>query len=393
MAIKDLQKRLTQVGVIRLGQQLVSKNGKNYPAKLETLRFTSASKPLIEAVAGLYGGSVKPWTSPTGPQWEVISGVKEIPVLVPPQRIDPNLEHWGNGFRDRMCDGETETIRDKPCLCEAMKLAGARFKATDLCKPTTRMSLMLADVPSMGTFKLESHGWNAAAELPTLAASIESAPQPIPARLEVQKREKKTFDPSKDDGEQVASSVFMVPVLHFDWLTPARAFGGQIGAAALAALGAAEQQRAAIEAAKVESSRRKFTAEEYLELAASAEGIDDTRGLWTDAKKDGALTDEVKAALTGRTAEIRAKAKTAEQTPATQPALTPTAPVDDVVDAEVAPNADQVWALIQVEAGGKKWSADALEKRVQSFLNKSSDEADGFELTRFLEAVKSGVAA
>ncbi|KOX49958.1 hypothetical protein ADL19_19605, partial [Streptomyces purpurogeneiscleroticus] len=109
----------------------------------------------------------------------------------------------------------------QPCHCAAAQLAGRPFGPRDICKPTTRMALMLADIPSLGTWKLESHGWNAAAELPTLAASIESAPQPIPARLEVQKREKKDFDPSKGDGEEVESKVFMVPVLHFDWLTPA----------------------------------------------------------------------------------------------------------------------------------------------------------------------------
>lgn len=393
MPIKQLQSRLTQVGVIRLGQQLISKSNKPYPSKLETLRFTSPSKSLIEAVAGLYGGEVREWKASTGPQWEVITGTKEVAVLVPPQRIDPNLEHWGNGFRDRMCDGETEAIRNKPCFCAAAQAAGQPFGPRDICKPTTRMSLMLADIPSLGTWKVESHGWNAAAELPTLAASIESAPQPIPARLEVQIREKKTFDPSKPQAKQVESNVFGVPVLHFDWLTPAQAFGGQIGAAAQAALGS--QQRAAIEAAKVESGQRKFTAAEYLELAESAEEIDDTRELWTDAKHDGALTDEVKAALQERVAAIKARDAAKAEPDATEQVVTPPpAPaVADVVDAEVVPDADAVWAQIQVLAGAHKWSADDLERRVQEHLKKSSDLADGFELTKFLVAVKAGEVA
>lgn len=388
MVIKTLQARLTQVGVIRLGQQLIAKkSGKPYPSKLETFRFTSPSKPLIDAVAGLYGGTVQAWEQPTGRQWEVITGVKEIPVLVPPQRIDPNLEHWGNGFRDRMCDGETEAIRNKPCFCAAAQAAGKPFGPRDVCKPTTRMSLMLADVPSLGTWKVESKGWNAAAELPTLAASIESAPQPIPARLEVQKREKKTFDPSKAEGDQVASSVFMVPVLHFDWITPAQAFGGELGTAARAALGAAHTQRQAI-AAAAEPARRKFTAAEYLTLAGAAEEIDDVRELWTDAAHDGVLTDEVKAALNERVETIKSKSVKAK------PAVKPTEPnhqaADEVVDAEVGPDADAVWMQIQAVAGAKGWNNDELEQRVIGLLNKPSNEADGFELTRFLEAVKAG---
>jgi hypothetical protein len=393
MSIKTLQSRLTQVGVIRLGQQLVSQKGKKYPAKLETLRFTSPSKPLIDAVAAAYGGQVKVWQAPTGPQWEVITAAKEIPVLVPPQRIDPNMELWGNGFRSRMCDGETESIRNAPCLCEAARTAGQQMTPMTTCKPTTRMSLMLAEIPSLGTWKLEAHGWNAAAELPTLAASIESAPQPIPARLEVQVREKKSFDPSKPQKDQVESKVFMVPVLHFDWITPAQAFGGQLGAAAQAALGAAQAQRQAIEAAKVESARRKFMPDEYITLADEAKNVEQVRALWSDAAHDEALTDEVKAALQARVDELKKPAEKPSPTEQPAPVAAQQPHVDDVVDAELVPNPDEVWSQIQVAAGGKRWTAEDLEKRVQSFLNKSSDEADGFELTRFLEAVKSGVAS
>ncbi|MFF0378814.1 recombination directionality factor [Actinoplanes missouriensis] len=392
MPIKQLQARLTQVGVIRLGQQLISKkSGKPFPSKLETLRFTSPSKPLIDAVAAAYGGEVKKWDSPTGVQWEVITGAKEIPVLVPPQRIDPNLEHWGNGFRDRMCDGDVEKIRQQPCHCAAAQLAGRPFGPRDICKPTTRMALMLADIPSLGTWKLESHGWNAAAELPTLAASIESAPQPIPARLEVQKREKKDFDPSKGDGEQVESKVFMVPVLHFDWLTPAQAFGGELGAAARAALGAAATQRHAIEAAKVESTRRKFTADEYIAMADDTKNVEQVRALWKDAKDDEALTDEVKAALNAKAAEFAPKP---EPTPPPKPQPEPEQPpVDEVVDAEVIPDPDEVWAQIQGVAGENGWNAEQLEQHVVAHLGKPSTVADGLELTRFLDAVKAGEVA
>ena len=391
MAIKTLQQRLTQVGVIRLGQKATTSSGKQRPAKLETLRFTSPSRPLIDAVAGLYGGEVQAWQAPTGPQWEVITAAKEIPVLVPPQRIDPNMEHWGNGYRDRMCDGETEQIRQRPCLCAQMQQGGRRIDPRELCKPTTRMSVMLADVPSLGTWKIESHGWNAAAELPTLAASIESAPQPIPARLEVQVREKKDFDPAKPAGKQVESKVFMVPVLHFDWITPAQAFGGELGAAARAALAGAAVERHAIEAAKVESQRRKFTPAEYLTLSGAAEEIDDVRELWRDAAEDGALTDAVKTALNAKVAEIQNKAKAQqEKRPQPAPPVAVVQPPADVVDAEVAPDPDAVWAQIQAAAGELGWNTYTLEQQVQEMLKKPSRVADGFELARFLAAVKAG---
>jgi hypothetical protein len=386
MAIKTLQQRLTQVGVIRLGEQRVSKNGKNYPAKLETLRFTSPSKGLIEAVAAAYGGQVKPWQSNTGPQFEVITAVKEIPVMVPPQRIDPNLEHWGNGYRDRMCDGETELMRKAPCLCAAAQLAGKPMAPRDVCKPTTRMSLMLAEIPSLGTWKLESHGWNAAAELPMLASSIESAPQPIPARLAVEVREKKLFDPSKSGDDAIESRVFMVPVLHFEWVTPAQAFGGELGTAARAALGAAAVERHAIEAAKTEERRTKLTAEDVVTLAGEAKNVEQVQELWRDAKRDGVLTDELGKALKARAAELAPKPK------AEKPA-DPPAPAEEVLDAEVADDPDAIWLRIQAAAGDRGWDAASLDQRVQQLLGKPSTVADAFELTKFLTAVEAGEVA
>ncbi|MGK5681636.1 recombination directionality factor [Actinoplanes sp. URMC 104] len=382
MAIKTLQQRLTQVGVIRLGEQRVSKNGKNYPAKLETLRFTSPSKQLIDAVAAAYGGQVKPWGTNTGPQFEVVTGVNDVAVMVPPQKIDPNLEHWGNGFRDRLCDGETELMRQRPCLCAAAHLAGRPFGQRDVCKPTTRMSLMLADIPSLGTWKLESKGWNAAAELPMLAAAIESAPQPIPARLAVEVREKKLFDPAKSGDAAIESRVFTVPVLHFEWVTPAQAFGGELGTAARTALAGANEHRHAIEAAKVESQRRNFTQDDYLAQADDAATVVQVRQVWDDAKTDGSLTDELKAKLTERAATF-ASAKPAAQPAPAPPAAVP--PVDKVVDAEVIPEDDAVWAQILTFAGERGWSAEALERKVQINLNKSCDEADASDLAAFLE--------
>jgi hypothetical protein len=382
MSIAKLQRRLTTVGSIRLGLLTTGRNGQARPAKLETFRITSPSRSLMEAVADLYGGEVKPWKAPSGPQWEVITDAKEIRVLVPPQRIDPNMEHWGNGYRDRLCDGETEMIRKAPCLCAAQAAAGRPGKPGDVCKPTTRMSLMLAKAPGIGTFKLESKGWNAAAELPMLAASIESAPEPIPARLVLEVRGKKVFHPDRPQGDQIEPRVYMVPILLFDWLTPEQAFGGELGTAARAALGAANTDRQAI-TADVDPGHRKFTPAEYLALTEAAEDIDHVRELWRDAAGDDALTDAVAAALHAKVAKIE---KAAEAKP--QPA--PTAPADDVAD--VVDDA-VVWAEIQQAAGERGWSADDLERRIQDTLGVSSTDADGFALTRFHDALRAGDVA
>lgn len=403
MPIKELQRRLTQVGVIRLGQQLVSQRGKNYPAKLETLRFTSPSQALIEAVAAKLGGTPRPWDSPVGPQFEVITNAREIRVLVPPQNIDPNYELWGNGFRSRMCDGETERIRRQSCLCEPVRAAalaaGRDLKPGEVCKPTTRMSLMLADIQSLGTWKLESHGWNAAAELPMLAESIANARQPIPARLEVQRREKKLFHPNKAQNEQIESLVFMVPVLHFDFVTPAQAFGGQIGQAARQALVA--QELAAIGAGPEKpADDEKITPEDVIRVAPAKKTIEQLQELWKNAARDGALTDPAKKALQKRADELGPAPKQAETPAAGQPqqaerqpaapAVSATASTGEPIDAEIEPNKDALWVQIQAAAGVRKWNAAALEERIYARFKKTSDEMSGFDMEAFLAEVNDG---
>src|SRR5690606_22098123 len=227
MPIKQLQQRLSQVGVIRLGEKRTSKNGRGYTAKLETFRLTSPSRSVIEKAARLFGGEVQDWPDgPSGPEFQVVTNVTELPVYVLPQRIDPNLELWGRGHKIRHCDGVTERIRNIPCMCESAARAryeqagipwpedGRFIRGENDCKPTTRISVVIADV-SDRQWKLESHGWNAAAELPTAATVyLAMANRPVPAILRLDQRQQRKL--IIDGGqERVESRKFAVPVLDF----------------------------------------------------------------------------------------------------------------------------------------------------------------------------------
>src|SRR4051812_33568268 len=130
MPIIDLQRRLTEVGRIRIGQKVATKNGGTRPGKLDRLRFTSPAKHLIVEIANQLGGTAQPWQAPAGPQFEVVTEASEIPVYVPPQTIDPWYELWGNGYMQRKCDGQREAKRDVACMCSPDKRE---------CKPTTRI--------------------------------------------------------------------------------------------------------------------------------------------------------------------------------------------------------------------------------------------------------------
>lgn len=400
MPIRDLQLRFAQVGVIRLGEQVATGNVKNgqptyRPAKLSTFRFTSPSRALIDAVAGMHGGEVRPWQSNTGPQWEVISKAKEIPVLVPPQVVDPNYELWGNGFRSRMCDGETEQIRNSACMC--LTQFGPDFTKTappgKACKPTTRMSLMLANLVSLGTWKLESHGWNAAAELPMLASAIATAPEPLPARLEIQVRQKKILKPDAPKDKQIETRDYMVPVLHFDLITPAQAFGGQIGAAARTAVGGAEQPQAISSAPEPPEALADSatTVEQFKVLAGLARNPQTIRALWEWASKCGVLDDDLRSYLTARAEKLGAQVKTPAQQPQ-QPSAPTQAPADDVVIAETEPDGVTVWNEVVGLAGERGWNMPTLAEKFTGHMgfDYRDDRATGWKLAEFRDAVKAG---
>jgi hypothetical protein len=198
--IKGLQKKLAQIGKIRFGK----KGAKNAPEKLSTIRLTSPDKSVLDAAAKAYGGTVQPW-NPTEfrKEWELITAVKEIPFIISPLPITQYMEDWGGGECKRRCDGVTEMKSGKPCMCEAT--------GNVVCKPTTRFSVILKDLPGVGIWLFESHGWNAATEL-TFTADLlmqwtKNHRRPVRARLLLESRQ------SKKDGQ---TRNYVVPKIAVD---------------------------------------------------------------------------------------------------------------------------------------------------------------------------------
>lgn len=207
MSIANLQRNLVELGRIRLGLKVMASNGKERPKKLETFRFTSAAEHLIVEIGALYGGEVKPWDGGRGKQWEVITEAALIPIYIPPQSVEPWMESWAGGVCTRRCNTERDVIHDQACTCDP---------ASRTCKPTTRVNLLLADVPGLGVWRLESHGWWAASELTQLAELISGIKMPLPGRLLLEQRQRKYYD--RED-KQVKTKDFGVPVLLVDTVT------------------------------------------------------------------------------------------------------------------------------------------------------------------------------
>lgn len=198
MPILNIQQRMREIGRIRTGVQVATGNqGKKRPSKLDTFRLTSESRELIDAAQAAYGGTVVQWDNPAGgKEWEVITTVDAIDVVVPPgQAVTQWYELWSGGGCQRRCDGETNVLDMTPCACpqdveRRLELA----KEGQACKATTRLSVMLPALPDLGVWRLESHGYYAAVELAGAAEILRmatSAGMLIPARLRLEQREKK----------------------------------------------------------------------------------------------------------------------------------------------------------------------------------------------------------
>lgn len=405
MPILDIQRRLTQLGVIRLGRQVptgkTNRRGEPTfrPEKLDRFRITSPDQDKIAEIAARYGGTPAQWRGPSGPEWEVITDAKSLPVLVPPQKIDPNYELWGNGFRARLCDGATERQRNAGCLCIRGEdghvhefLFGGLCECGEKreCKPTTRLSLMLAELRGLGVWKLESHGRNAAAELPMTSDALEAAPGPVPATLVVQFVEKKILLNAGKPTEKVEPRSFYVPRLVFDFVTPEQAFSGQIGAAAKAALAGGATQHAIGSAPATPTGP---TVDQLIALVKEADNREQLAALWEDAKRvavDGDPdTARLKAAFEAAGERLKRPAEAS-----TPQAAVPQPPVDEVVDAELVEDggldADTLVMQILGETGKRQWSKSDVDRSFRDWMQTDMAEATVGQLQTYLAALKKG---
>jgi hypothetical protein len=225
MAIHTLDPRMRELGRIRIGRQVpTGSSGKTRPEKLDRFRFTSSSEKTIRHVAEAYGGEAVEWSPPDGrKQWEVITDAQRIPILIPPQPLTQFYEQWSGGGCQRRCDGLRELLSDVPCICADNGQEGADRD----CKPTTRINVVCRDIPGVGLFRLESHGYYAAVELPQLAELLEKAAG-TDFRLEawLGLEERVISRPG------IGTRRFMVPTIEMD-ITPAQLLASGTGPAAL----------------------------------------------------------------------------------------------------------------------------------------------------------------
>lgn len=214
MRILELQRRLREVGRIRIGQQVAAKkrdgSPTTRPVKLDKFRLTSRDELVIRAAAEVWGGTCQQWDgAPDGPQWEVFTETNQMAVVVPPgdMAFSQAYEQWSAGGCKVRCDGQRDHIADKPCHCDPEARA---------CDIHSRLSVILPDLPGMGVWRLDTQGYYAAVELGGLVDLLTAYTERgvmLPARLRLEQR---TVKRPKPGGGGVETKSFAVPVLDVD---------------------------------------------------------------------------------------------------------------------------------------------------------------------------------
>lgn len=281
-----LQRRHAELGRIRLGNQVATQSGNTRPNKLDKFRFTSASEQFIRDLAALYGGEARQWDNNGKPEWEVYSTTQSLQVIVVKGGLSQWMEFWSGGGCIHRCDGVTNQLTDEPCdVNEKVQVGRKMVNPHTEAKPTTRLSVMLPELEAIGVWRMESHGWNAAAEIPAIAELAQYVGDLVPARLHLMERR------TVKDGQ---TSRFVVPVLDL-----------QIGSARLKEIVAEKSgvrelsggSAPALEAngggvAAIEAARP-----DYLAQAQDASTLETVQAIWRKARDAGHMTDELNAQL------------------------------------------------------------------------------------------------
>jgi hypothetical protein len=171
------KRRLPQAGRIRTGTQVRGRSGKMQPVGSKTFIFTSQDPDLLAPVAARYGGTVGPWDEPKSPdRYAVTSETRKIDVILPNDPVTEWFELWsGKTGLERRCDGEYCEVQvsgpdghemaQEDCICVAQGWQECDYKL--------RLSMLIPEVSSLSTWRLDTSSEHARMEIPEMVKTIE----------------------------------------------------------------------------------------------------------------------------------------------------------------------------------------------------------------------------
>lgn len=209
--MQEIPSRVPELGRIRIGDK---DEKRGFPRKLDHFRLTSGNLPRLQLAAQLYGGTPREWKgAPDRGQYELYTATNAIDIILPTaMAASVSFEIWAAGGCQRRCNGQfvthdaAEELRGQECSCpinyEAREALAKEGKA---CLRIMRLNVILPDIPGLGVWRLESHGYNATAEiLGTLELLKHAGYSMVEATLRLEQRS------AKKDGK---TQRFNVPTL------------------------------------------------------------------------------------------------------------------------------------------------------------------------------------
>lgn len=191
----DIQRGFREIGALRMGTS-EAKNGGKTPKKSQYWILTSNDSNALAVAAVQFGGAVEPWGDPMSRHsHRLITKVTELPVMISPVPASQSYEMWSGGECKRRCNGEYDRLNNCPCQCPEDPKERAQAAATGkACKLTTRVGFILPSIPDLGVWRVETHGYYAAVELPATTdflGAMAVQGQQIPAVIAIEIRKSK----------------------------------------------------------------------------------------------------------------------------------------------------------------------------------------------------------
>ena len=371
--IITMQREARELGRLRTGWTNTS-GGKTRPEKSKTWVMTSPAKHYVDAAAAQWGGTVERW-QPQGSgsaQWRVITEAESIDALLPPgDPLSQYHEMWSKGGAQRRCNGEKELLSGQPCMC--LRQFGEEWYLQPkgrVCAATTRLRVLLPDMPDLGVWRAETHSFYAANEWSGAVDMVLSGTGGkglVPVALRIEPRSRVANGTTKH---------FPVVVVEIRGITPRMALTGPISMEVALNPGA---PRLAIEA----------PAPDYEAQARMCRTPDEVLALWQQIRtSDGPrATDALRDALKGIAEDIGRGIESA--------APEPEDTEDEALDAEfVDPDdPDGLRAQLKEARGLRGWDEEATESQfgIWSHGDRFADASDD-QLARFINFMVEGAA-